>query len=524
MFFRFRLPSRAWNWLAPLLVSVTIAGAQPNTALPPPSAGNRFVQDSLRTYIERGRRLWDIPGVAVVVVKDGQVVVSQGFGTRAANGQGGPVDGNTLFMIASNSKLFTGTALAQLAQEKKLDLDDPVRQYLPGFRLYDSSSTRLVSIRDVLGHKLGTKTFQGDFTFWDSNLSRAEIVEKMRLLKPPYPLRQTYGYCNSGFVTAGEIIPAVTDGQRWEDWVQQRLLTPLGMFNTYPLTTGFGQRPNIALPYSTTFGALTKLPLDELANMGPAASMVSCTDDLAHWLKFQLDSGKYQGRRVLPWATLQSTREANTLLSSTKSYFLPSHFTTYGLGVLSADYSGRQVYWHTGGANGYVTNVCFVPEENLGIAVLTNQDNQAFFEALRYQLLDAYLGVPYLDRSRQHWKLTERSRTTAQQRLTQLRLRAAQRNKSLRALAAYVGTYQNAVYGTIIVEAKGRQLVVHFSHHPHLTATLAYMDGDTFCLTYSNPAYGVFAAPFTVENGQVRTLEIRVNGFLETDPYLFTKQ
>lgn len=504
--------------------SVATVRAQPNAALPPASTGNHFVQDSLRAYVERGRRLWDIPGVAVVVVKDGQVVVSQGFGTRAANGQGGPVDGNTLFMIASNSKLFTGTALAQLALERKLRLDDPVRQYLPNFRLYDSTSTQLVSIRDVLGHKLGTKTFQGDFTFWDSNLSRAEIVEKMRLLKPPYPFRQTYGYCNSGFVTAGEIIPAVTDGQRWEDWVQQRLLTPLGMFNTYPLTTGFGQRPNIALPYSTTFGTLTKLPFDDLANMGPAASMVSCTNDLAHWLKFQLDSGKYQGRQVLPWATLVSTREANTLVTATKSYFLPSHFTTYGLGVLSADYSGRQVYWHTGGANGYVTNVCFVPEANLGIAVLTNQDNQAFFEALRYQLLDAYLGVPYVDRSRQYWTLRERSRTAARQQQTRLRLRAAQRNKPIRALAAYVGTYQHAVYGTLTVEAKGRQLLVRFSHHPHLTATLDYMDGDTFRLTYSNPAYGIFAAPFTAENGQVRTLEVRVNDFLEGDPYLFTKR
>jgi CubicO group peptidase (beta-lactamase class C family) len=523
MFFKFKLPSTAWGCLLLLLIAVAGAARAQNTALPPAGPANRFVQDSLRTYVERGRRLWDIPGVAVVVVKDGQVVVSQGFGTRAANGQGGPVDGSTLFMIASNSKLFTGTALAQLAQERKLQLDDPVRQYLPNFRLYDSTSTRLVSIRDVLGHKLGTKTFQGDFTFWDSNLSRAEIIEKMRLLKPSYPFRQRYGYCNSGFITAGEIIPAVTDGQRWEDWVQQRLLTPLGMVNTYPLTTGFGQRPNIALPYSTTFGALTKLPFDDLANMGPAASIVSCTDDLAHWLKFQLDSGKYQGRRVLPWATLQSTREANTLVTNTQSGYLPSHFTTYGLGVLSADYNGRQVYWHTGGANGYVTNVCFVPEENLGIAVLTNQDNQAFFEALRYQLLDAYLGVPYLDRSRQYWKLRERSRTAAQQRLTRLQLRAAQRNRPIRTMAAYAGTYQNAVYGTITVEAKGRQLLVHFSHHPHLTATLGYMDGDTFRLTYSNPAYGIFAAPFTVENGQVRALEVRVNDFLESDSYLFTK-
>ena len=522
MLFRSNLLAEVRRGLVAALLSAGTAMAQPSPT--PLAAGSRFVQDSLRAYVARGQRLWNIPGVAVVVVKDGQVVASQGFGTRAAHGQGGAVDGNTLFMMASNSKLFTGTALAQLEQEKKLRLDDPVRQYLPGYRLYDSASTRLVSIRDVLGHKLGTKTFQGDFTFWDSDLSRAEIVAKMRLLKPPYPFRQEYGYCNAGFVTAGEIIPAVTDGQRWEDWVQQRLLTPLGMFNTYPLTTGFGQRPNIALPYSTTLGPLTQLPFDELANMGPAAGLVSCANDLAHWLKFQLDSGKYQGRRVLPWPTLQRTRQANTLLTATKNPFLPSHFTTYGLGVLSADYNGRQVYWHTGGANGYVTNMCFVPEENLGIAVLTNQDNQVFFEALRYQLLDAYLGVPYVDRSRQYWQLLARGRAEAAQRRAQLARRSAQRNKLLRPLAAYAGTYQNPVYGTITVEPRGRQLLVRFSHHPSLTATLDYLDGDTFRLTYSNPAFGVFAVPFTVENGQVRTLEVRVNEELETDPYVFSKQ
>ena len=152
-------------------------------------AGNAFVRDSLASYVQRGLRLWNIPGLAVTVVKDEQVVVSQGFGVKAV-GKPEPVDGNTLFLIASNSKLFTGTAISQLVEEKKLKLDDPVRQYLPDFRLYDSVSTRLVTIRDVLGHRMGTKTFQGDFTFWDSNLSRAEILQKVRYLKPTGLFRQ----------------------------------------------------------------------------------------------------------------------------------------------------------------------------------------------------------------------------------------------------------------------------------------------------------------------------------------------
>ncbi|GAA4359578.1 serine hydrolase [Hymenobacter saemangeumensis] len=490
----------------------------------PTLTGPAFIRDSLASYVQRGLRLWNIPGLAVTVVKDGQVVVSQGFGVKAL-GKPDPVDANTLFMIASNSKLFTGTALAQMEEEKKLRLNDPVRKYLPDFRLYDSTTTRQATIRDILSHRVGTKTFQGDFTFWDSNLSKAEIVQKVRTLKPSQSYRQEYGYFNAGFLTAGEIIPVVNNGQTWEAFVQQRILTPLGMSRSSPLTAGFGQRQNIALPYSTTYSTTpVQLPFDEIDNLGPATSLTSCVNDLSHWLQFQLDSGKYQGRQVLPWATLRRTREGNTISSTTKSPILPIHFRIYALGVYTADYAAKQIYWHTGGANGFVTNVCFVPEERLGISVLTNQDNQSFFEALRYQLLDAYLGVPYVDRSRQLYNIAHPGDLATYKAVDEQAKRVAQKKKPARKLQDYAGTYQNPVYGPVTVEAKGKQLLIRFSHHPKLTAALDYMDGESFRSTYSNPAYGIYPATFTVENGQVKTMEIKVNEFLEQDPYVFSKQ
>ena len=318
--------------MRPTLFLATLASAatlslQARAQTADPGPGSAFVRDSLTSYVQRGLKLWNIPGLAVVVVKNGQVVVSQGFGVKAV-GKPEPVDGNTLFLIASNSKLFTGTAISQLVEEKKLKLDDPVRQYLPDFRLYDSVSTRLVTIRDVLGHRMGTKTFQGDFTFWDSNLSRTEILQKVRYLKPVGLFRQQYGYSNYGFLAAGEIIPVATGGTTLQDFVQQRLLTPLGMTNTYPVTAGASQRANIALPYTTAFGPLTRVPFDEVDNFGPAASLVSNVNDLSHWLRFQLDSGKYNGQRILPWATLRRTREGNTLVSASRSPVFPSHFRT----------------------------------------------------------------------------------------------------------------------------------------------------------------------------------------------------
>ena len=506
------------------LAAAAASAASAHAQTAPAGVGNAFVRDSLASYVQRGLKLWNIPGLAVTVVKDGQVVASQGFGVRAV-GKPEPVDGNTLFLIASNSKLFTGTAIAQLVEEKKLKLDDPVRQYLPDFRLYDSISTRLVTIRDVLGHRMGTKTFQGDFTFWDSNLSRTEILQKVRYLKPTGLFRQSYGYSNYGFLAAGEIIPVATGGTTWQDFVQQRLLTPLGMANTYPSTAGASQRANIALPYTTAFGPLKRVPFDEVDNFGPAASLVSNANDLGHWLRFQLDSGQYNGQRIMPWATLRRTREGNTLVGASKSPIFPSHFRTYGLGVYSADYNARQIFWHTGGANGFVTNVCFVPEEGLGLAVLTNQDNQSFFEALRYQLLDAYLGVPYVDRSRQLYGFAKNGNAETAKAVAELTARVARKNKPARSLKSYAGTYQHPVYGPITVEPKGsKQLLVRFSHHPALTTTLDYMDGDTFRSTFSNAAYGIFPAPFAIENGQVKTLEIRVNDGLEQDAYVFSKQ
>ncbi|WP_375417954.1 serine hydrolase [uncultured Hymenobacter sp.] len=519
--------------LLPALAALLLGAAAPRPAAAqaapakPGITGPRFIQDSLDAYVRRGLRLWNIPGLAVVVVKDGQTVIEKGYGTRAVPTPGAPaeaVDANTLFMIASNSKLFTGTVLAQLEEEKKLSLSDPVRKYLPDFRLYDSTSTRLVTVRDLMAHHFGTKTFQGDFTFWNSSLSRADIVRRMRLLKPGGQFRQDYGYCNSGFVAAGEIVPVVSGGLKWEDFVQQRIIAPLAMSNTYPLTAGYAQRANIALPYSTSFGPLTRLPFDNIDNLGPAASLVSSVHDLSHWLQFQLDSGRYEGRQIMPWATLRRTRAGNTLISARKSPILPSHFSTYGLGVFSSDYNGRQLFNHTGGADGFVTGVCFVPEERLGLAVLTNQDNQSFFEALRYQLLDAYLGVPYVDRSRQLWLRSQPGQAEVNQAVATLNARAAKRKKLPRALSAYAGTYQNPLYGPITVEAKGKQLVARFANHPQLTATFDYLDGEQFRTTYSSPIYGPQPATFTVENGQVKAVEIRVNEFIELDPYLFVKQ
>ena len=480
-----------------------------------------FISDSLDSYIERGMKQWQIPGLAIAIVKDGKVVLSKGYGVREL-GKEDKVDENTLFIIASNSKLFTGTSLAKLDYEKKLSLNDKVTQYIPWFKLYDSASTKLVNIKDMLCHRLGTKTFQGDFTFWDSNLPKDSIIWKMRYLKPAGQFRQDYGYCNAGFLVAGQVLEKVT-GQRWEDYVQQNILTPLGMSNTFMNTAGITQRNNIALPHNNLYSSLTKLRFDNVDNLGPATSMVSNVKDLTKWLMLQLDSGRYEGKQILPWEVLQKTRDINILTGSRKSTVYPTHFRGYGLGVYATDYNGKQVYWHTGGAFGHVTNVCFVPEENLGITILTNNDNQSFFEALRYQILDAYLNVAYTDRSKFQWGFYAQNKKDVDVQLSALQSRVEKKNQPVIKLEDFTGDYFNTVYGKISISKSENMLICRFQHHPELIGYMQYMDNNEFRVTYSNIGYGIYPAKFSLQGGKPVAVEIKSNDFVESDAYLFVK-
>lgn len=481
-----------------------------------------FITDSLDSYIRQGLKNWDIPGLSIVVVKDGKMVVMKGYGFRDSQGKTA-VDENTLFMIASNSKLFTGTALAQLEYNQKLSLNDRMITYFPDYKLYDPATTELVTIRDLLSHRIGTRTFQGDFTFWNGTLTRSEILDKMRLLKPVGLFRQDYGYCNSCFLAAGEVIPKVT-GKSWEQYAQDSILSPLQMNRTTPISHGMEAKENVAKPYTTSYtGTLRRVPYDEWDNLGPAASIISSVSDLSHWLLFQLDSGKYNGKQIMPFAVLQKTRDANIITSSRKSPILPVHFRGYGLGLFAADYNGRQIYWHTGGAGGMVSNVCFVPEERLGIAILTNNDNQNFFEALRYQVLDAYLGMEYVNRSQQFLPGFQNDMKEQLQQIAGWKQRI-KHNRPVLPLPAYTGNYTHELYGSLTIAETDSRLAIRFNGHKDLTAMLDYMDNDEWLLQYDNIEYGIFAIKFKLQEQKVVSAEIRVNEFVEYDPYTFIKQ
>ncbi len=483
-----------------------------------------FVKNELDSYVKKGLKQWDLPGLAIVIVKDGKVVISKGFGVKDIETKS-PVDENTHFFIASNTKLFTGTALAWLAYQKKLNLNDPISKYYPEYRLYDSLSTLQVSIRDMLSHRIGTKTFQGDFTFWNTSLTREEIMGKMKLLKPTGVFRQDYGYCNSCFLTAGQIIPKVTNDS-WEQFVEKNIVAPLGITQTFVASNGVRNKTNnMAVPYTTSFtGKLQRVPDDNWDNLGPAASIVSNVKDLTKWLLMQLDSGRLAGKQILPWPVIQTTRDVQIVTHSRKSGYLPMHFTGYGLGLFAGDYNGKQLFWHTGGAAGMVSNVCFVPEENLGIAILTNNDNQSFFEALRYMVLDAYLGVPKTDRSEFFYRPFADGEKKQAQEIANWEKIAGKANPPL-PLEAFTGKFSNPIYGNITITGLPKnQLEIRFEHHPELIATLQYLSEKEWLIRFNNIEYGIYKVPFEQNGSRITGFELKVNDFIEYDTYLFTKQ
>ncbi|MCO6489447.1 MAG: serine hydrolase [Phaeodactylibacter sp.] len=509
------LSHRIFSCLFAALFQISVF-AQPAAQLP------AFITDSLDIYVERALADWQIPGAAVCVVKDGQPVVMKGYGLREL-GKAEKVDEHTLFMIGSNTKAFTGTALALLAHEEKCALDDKVKKWLPEFRMHDPWVEENAILADLLTHRLGMETFQGDFMYFDSDFTTEEIIRNFGKLQPLYDFRTKWGYCNAGFLIAGECIEAIS-GDTWAETLQKRIFEPLEMNRTLALSAEIAGADNKAAAHTLHHGELKAIPYGEIDPVAPAGSVSSSIHDMSHWLAAQLDAGKYQGKEVLPAEVIRRTRRPESIVGRSGHPFNRRHYQLYALGWQLEDYEGREIVSHTGGIHGFVTSVTLLPEENLGIVVLTNTDQNYFFEALKWEITDAFLGLPYRGYSQaynSYWKTT-----TAEQEaeIGKLRDTVAMNLEPALPLEAFAGKYEHEVYGHIGIEKRGEALLVSFEHHPGLNATLEPMGGNRFLCTYNNPLYGVKVWPFRIEAGKVKACTLRVNDFIEFLPYDFVRK
>jgi CubicO group peptidase (beta-lactamase class C family) len=480
-----------------------------------------FVKDSLDIYVNRALTDWEIPGVSVCIVKNGKIVMMKGYGVKDYDTRE-KVDENTLFMIGSNSKAFTATAIAMLDADKKLSLDDKVTKWIPEFKLDNKAAGEQAIIRDLLCHRIGFKTFQGDFTYWTSDLSRKEVIEKMGHIKAMYPFRTKWGYTNAAFLTAGEIIPKVT-GMQWEDFIKSKIFDPLEMKNTLALSKDFPLAANKCSPYTMAEGKLVKIPFCSIDNLAPAGSIGSSVNDMSHWVMMQLDNGKYNGNQVVPASAIAQTRTPASIIGNGRVLYNEGHFSLYGLGWQLQEYCGRKIVSHTGGVNGFVTSVTLIPEEKLGIIVFTNTDQNSFYEALKWDIMDAYFDKPYRNYSKVYYSFFKQQFDDEQKNDKLKKDTVAMQLKTDLSLAAYTGNYFNDVYGNMKVVLENGELKMKFSHHPDMYARLESLGGNRFYATFTDPEFSKAVFPFHVENGKVKSVTVKVADFVEYNPYEFIK-
>jgi CubicO group peptidase (beta-lactamase class C family) len=417
-------------------------------------------------------------------VKDGKVVLAKGYGVRRL-GEPAPVDARTRFGIASNTKIFTATALGLLVEEGKLDWDAPVVRYLPGFAMYDPWVTREITVRDLLVHRSGLGLGAGDLLWWPaSTYDRKEIVRRLRYIKPATSFRSAYAYDNVLYSVAGEVLEAVS-GQSWEEFVASRVLAKVGMTGSNARHSDAGKGEDVAAPHAEVGGRVRPIAAFTSDNVNPAGGINSSAEDMAKWLIVQLDSGRLAGggRLFSPATTRELWRPVTPMPIGNPPPELGAlrpAFNFYALGLDVRDYRGHQLLTHTGGLPGYVSVVAMVPDRRLGVVVLTNQESEAAFLAISYRALDHYLGAPPTDYATILKRLVDRNRAAVD---SIERTAAAQRDTASRPslpLASYAGRYADPWYGDVDVSVEKGRLVMRFSHTPALTGDLEHWQHDTF--------------------------------------------
>ncbi len=428
------------------LVLVHSLGAQsapPVASTAPPADLNAYVANVMKTF--------EVPGIAVAIVKDNKVIVAKGYGLRKL-GDPTPVDEHTMFGIGSNTKAFTTAALATLVDEGKLSWDDPVYQRLPGFVMYDPYVSHEMTIRDLLTHRSGMGLGEGDLLFWPpSTYTRNEIIYKLRFMKPVSSFRSHYAYDNLLYMTAGQIVPAVT-GVSWDDYIRQHIFVPLGMNNTNVSNAAFKAGDDYASPHERVDGKLQVIKFEVLDNAGPAGAINSCAADMARCVQLQLTRGKFVDRDGRLFSEQQSKEmwSPQTILQINDPppplAALKPNFADYALGWGLRDYHGRKLVGHTGGVAGFVH----------------------------------YFDLPPMDWIAAYKTVKDTEEKEAAETMKKAESARAATSKPSLPLDKYAGPYRDAWYGPITIRIENGALVMTFDHTPTMIGDMQHWQYDTF--------------------------------------------
>lgn len=452
---------------------------------------------------EKTLTTFNVPGIAVAVVKDGKVIHAKGYGVRSLKTKE-PVDENTFFGIASNSKAFTAAALGMLVDEGKLNWDDKVVDFIPGFKLYNPYVTQEFTIRDLLTHRSGLGLGAGDLMLWpDSNLiSKEGLIHNLRYLKPVSAFRTKYDYDNLLYIVAGEVLAKVS-GMSWETFIENRIMRPLGMEHSAAAYTRLQHQENSIDAHAPEDGKL-KVITKNFSPIGNAAGGIwSNVNEMSKWVIMQLNGGKYgpdlkqqlfskevQGEM---WSPQTIIREGNTY---------SSRFSAYGLGWVLNNINGHLQAFHTGGLGGIVTQVTLIPDLKLGIIVLTNQQSGAAFSAITNSIKDGYLDIKGRDRIKAYKANEDEGFANAKKVTDQVWatvIAEQKKNKIKPDYNVYSGNYRDPWFGEIRIFEQAGKLRFQALQSPKMKGEMSFYRGNTFVVKWDDRSMDADAyAQFTL--------------------------
>ncbi|MCX6134478.1 MAG: serine hydrolase [Ignavibacteriales bacterium] len=478
-------------------------------------------------YVQKALQDWGCPGLAIAIVKNDSVVFAKGYGVRQIGGTAA-VDEKTIFGIASCSKAFTSASVAILADEKKIRWDDPVTKYLDGFQLYDPYVTREITVRDLLSHRSGLPAFGGDLIWWGSTHSREETLKRIRSVKPATSFRSRYAYQNIMFIAAGQVVSAVA-GKPWEEFVRDRFFVPLGMHSSSTSVKALEGIGDIATPHMRVGGKTRAIAWRNLDNGAPAAGINSNVLDMARWIRLQLGHGTFERKQIFSSAVSEEMWSPQTIIASSTPEpplpsFLKGRFNAYGLGWSLGEYRSRFFVRHYGEDDGMSSVVGLLPEEKLGVVILTNLHVTSLHTALLYRIFDAFLKARPEDWSALYLKVRTDAEAKAAAEDTVAEKARARHSQPSIPLSRYAGKYSNTTYGDATVNEEGGKLVVRLSASPTYIGDLEHWQYDTFLSRWRDPVAEKTLVSFTLNaDGDVDEMKLKIADFIDFGEYLFKR-
>jgi CubicO group peptidase (beta-lactamase class C family) len=438
----------------------------------------RFDARQLDRYYTQMVKDWEVPGMVVGIVKDGELIFTGSYGVLE-EGKPGKPDAHTLYGIASISKAFTSMVMAMLVEEGKLNWDDKVVDYLPYFELYDPWVSSQVTIRDILSHRVGLGTFSGDVIWYKSDFSAEEIIRLARHVPKAREFRSEYGYSNLMYITAGEVIRVVT-GKSWSENVKERIFEPLGMSRSLTSPKDIAAMDNFCTPHAREDGVNIPIEWEDWEEIGATGGIISSVNDLAKWMIFNLNHGTIDGKSLITARNrnIMWTPHVSFTVDHTRPNEFNQRFSTYGLGWGLGQYKGRMRVSHTGAIDGMLTALHLIPEENMGVVVLTN-GMQTPMMAATYSAIDRVLGLETPD-----WSSIMLERTLARQsgdkRTDNIKNSRVLNTSPSVSPEKVAGTYKSDIHGEIYITYENNELKMLFERSRHLGATLRHWHYDVW--------------------------------------------